>query len=134
MSDTNAVEMRGITKAFPGVVAHNKVDLEVRRGEILALVGENGAGKSTLMNLLYGLLHPDEGEILIDGKPAHIGGPGDPIAQGIGMVHQHFMLIPVFPVGENVMLGREPVSRPGFYDPAQARQETGEPTKLQDLP
>src|SRR5258708_13844389 len=115
MSDTNAVEMRGITKAFPGVVANNKVDLEVRRGEILALVGENGAGKSTLMNLLYGLLHPDECEILIDGKPAHIAAPRDATAQGIGMVNQHFMLIPVFTVGENGMLGREPLSGPGFY-------------------
>ncbi len=133
MSDTNAVEMRGITKAFPGVVANNKVDLEVRRGEILALVGENGAGKSTLMNLLYGLLHPDEGEILIDGKPAHIGGPRDAIAQGIGMVHQHFMLIPVFTVGENVMLGREPVSGPGFYDHGRARKEIDELTKRYGL-
>ena len=133
MSDTNAVEMRGITKAFPGVVANNKVDLEVRKGEILALVGENGAGKSTLMNLLYGLLHPDEGEILIDGKPAHIGGPRDAIAQGIGMVHQHFMLIPVFTVGENVMLGREPVSGPGFYDHGRARKEIDELTKRYGL-
>ena len=133
MSDTNAVEMRGITKAFPGVVANNKVDLEVRKGEILALVGENGAGKSTLMNLLYGLLHPDEGEILIDGKLAHIGGPRDAIAQGIGMVHQHFMLIPVFTVGENVMLGREPVSGPGFYDHARARKEIDELTKRYGL-
>src|SRR5260370_42607593 len=96
MSDTNAVEMRGITKAFPGVVANNKADLEVRKGEILALVGENGAGKSTLMNLLYGLLHPDEGESLIDGKPAHIGGPRDAIAQGNGVGRQHLIRIPVF--------------------------------------
>jgi simple sugar transport system ATP-binding protein len=133
MSDTNAVEMRGITKAFPGVVANSKVDLEVRAGEIHALVGENGAGKTTLMNLLYGLLHPDEGEILIDGKPAHIGGARDAIAHGIGMVHQHFMLIPVFTVGENVMLGREPVSGPGFYDHARARKEIDELTKRYGL-
>jgi simple sugar transport system ATP-binding protein len=133
MSDPNAVEMRGITKAFPGVVANDKVDLEVRAGEIHALVGENGAGKTTLMNLLYGLLHPDEGEILIDGKPAHIGGARDAIAHGIGMVHQHFMLIPVFTVGENVMLGREPVSGPGFYDHARARKEIDELTKRYGL-
>jgi simple sugar transport system ATP-binding protein len=133
MTDPNAVEMRGITKAFPGVVANSKVDLEVRAGEIHALVGENGAGKTTLMNLLYGLLHPDEGEILIDGKPAHIGGARDAIAHGIGMVHQHFMLIPVFTVGENVMLGREPVSGPGFYDHARARKEIDELTKRYGL-
>ena len=133
MSDSLAVEMRGITKAFPGVVANSKVDLEVRTGEIHALVGENGAGKTTLMNLLYGLLHPDEGEILIDGKPAHIGGPRDAIGHGIGMVHQHFMLIPVFTVGENVMLGREPVTGPGFYDHGRARKEIAALTKRYGL-
>src|SRR6202022_702984 len=133
MNESLAVEMRGITKAFPGVVANNKVDLEVRQGEILALVGENGAGKSTLMNLLYGLLHPDEGEILIDGKPAHIGGPRDAIALGIGMVHQHFMLIPVFTVGENVMLGREPVIAGGLYDHARARAEIATLTRQYGL-
>ena len=119
----NAVEMRGITRAFPGVVANDHVDLTVRAGEIHALVGENGAGKSTLMNILYGLVHRDTGEILVDGKPARIEGPRDAIARGIGMVHQHFMLIPVFSVGENIMLGREPVSGPGFYDRAKARAE-----------
>ncbi len=119
----NAVEMRGITKRFPGVVANDKVDFAVRTGEIHALVGENGAGKSTLMNVLYGLIHLDEGQILIDGKPANISGPRDAIAHGIGMVHQHFMLIPVFTVGENVMLGREPVTGPDFYDRAKAREE-----------
>jgi simple sugar transport system ATP-binding protein len=133
MTEPIAVEMKGMTKAFPGVVANNKVDLEVRSGEIHALVGENGAGKTTLMNLLYGLLHPDEGAIFIDGKPVHIGGPRDAIAHGIGMVHQHFMLIPVFTVGENVMLGREPVSGPGFYDHARARQEIAELTKRYGL-
>ena len=118
-----AVEMRGITKQFPGVLANDEVDLAVHAGEIHALVGENGAGKSTLMNVLYGLVHADSGEILIDGKPAHIGGARDAIAHGIGMVHQHFMLIPVFTVGENVMLGREPVTGPDFYDRAKARAE-----------
>ncbi len=115
--------MRGITKRFPGVIANDRVDFAVRKGEIHALVGENGAGKTTLMNVLYGLIHLDDGEILIDGKPANIGGPRDAIVHGIGMVHQHFMLIPVFTVGENVMLGREPVTGPDFYDRAKAREE-----------
>src|ERR1700730_7505482 len=122
-SEKLAVEMRGITKAWPGVVANDHVDLSVRAGEIHALVGENGAGKSTLMNILYGLIHPDSGEILVNGKPARIGGARDAIDLGIGMVHQHFMLIPVFTVGENVMLGREPVAPGGFYDRAKARKE-----------
>jgi general nucleoside transport system ATP-binding protein len=115
--------MRGITKAWPGVIANNGVDLTVRAGEVHALVGENGAGKSTLMNILYGLIHPDAGEILINGTPARITGARDAIAYGIGMVHQHFMLIPVFSVGENVMLGREPVTGGAFYDHARARKE-----------
>jgi ABC-type uncharacterized transport system ATPase subunit len=118
--------MRGITRAFPGVVANDHVDLTVRPGEIQALVGENGAGKTTLMNILYGLVHPDSGEILIDGKPVHIGGPRDAISRGIGMVHQHFMLIPVFSVGENIMLGREPVTGPDFFDRERARTEIAE--------
>ena len=122
-SERVAVEMRGITKAWPGVVANDHVDLSVRAGEIHALVGENGAGKSTLMNILYGLVHSDSGEIVINGKPARISGPRDAIALGIGMVHQHFMLIPVFTVGENIMLGREPVAGPGFYDYGRARKE-----------
>jgi simple sugar transport system ATP-binding protein len=130
---TNALEMRGITKAFPGVVANNQVDFTVRAGEIHALVGENGAGKTTLMNVLYGLVHADSGEILIDGKAARISGPRDAIALGIGMVHQHFMLIPVFTVGENVMLGREPVTGPGFYDRTKAREEIAELTRKYGL-
>ncbi len=129
----NAVEMRGTTKEFPGVIANDKVDFAVRPGEIHALVGENGAGKSTLMNVLYGLVHADSGEILIDGKPAHIGGARDAIAHGIGMVHQHFMLIPVFTVGENVMLGREPVTGPGFYNRAKAREEIAALTRKYGL-
>ncbi|HYR48531.1 MAG TPA: ABC transporter ATP-binding protein, partial [Candidatus Polarisedimenticolia bacterium] len=128
-----AVEMRGITKAFPGVVANDHVDLDVRAGEIHALVGENGAGKSTLMNILYGLIHPDSGEILINGAPAKIGGPRDAIASGIGMVHQHFMLIPVFTVGENIMLGREPVVAGGIYDTAKARRDIQEMTRKYGL-
>ena len=128
-----AVEMRGITKAYPGVVANDKVDFAVRSGEIHALVGENGAGKTTLMNVLYGLVHLDAGEILIDGKPARIGGPRDAITLGIGMVHQHFMLIPVFTVGENVMLGREPVSGPDLYNHTKAREEIATMTRKYGL-
>jgi ABC-type uncharacterized transport system ATPase subunit len=128
-----AVEMRGITKAFPGVVANDHVDLDVRAGEIHALVGENGAGKTTLMNILYGLIHPDSGEILINGAPVKIGGPRDAIASGIGMVHQHFMLIPVFTVGENIMLGREPVVVGGIYDNAKARRDIQEMTRKYGL-
>src|SRR5438105_8273130 len=118
-----AVEMRGITKAWPGVVANDQVNLDVRKGEIHAVVGENGAGKTTLMNVLYGLVRRDSGEILINGKPARIAGARDAIALGIGMVHQHFMLIPVFTVGENIMLGREPVTQGDFYDRGRARDE-----------
>ena len=128
-----AVEMRGITKQFPGVLANDRVDLTVRQGEVHALVGENGAGKTTLMNILYGLVHSDSGEILINGKPAHIAGPRDAIALGIGMVHQHFMLIPVFSVGENIMLGREPVTGPDFYDRTRARAEINQLTKRYGL-
>jgi general nucleoside transport system ATP-binding protein len=128
-----AVEMRRITKQFPGVLANDQVDFEVRAGEIHALVGENGAGKSTLMNILYGLIKPDSGEILVDGKPASLQGPRDAIRHGIGMVHQHFMLIPVFSVHENVVLGREPVRTLGLYDQAQARAEIRELTRAYGL-
>jgi general nucleoside transport system ATP-binding protein len=133
MSEELAVDLRGITKQFPGVLANDHVDFSVRKGEIHALVGENGAGKSTLMNELYGLVHPDSGEIYINGKQAHIGEPRDAIRLGIGMVHQHFMLIPVFTVGENIMLGREPVSGPDFYDRAHARTEINQLTKRYGL-
>jgi simple sugar transport system ATP-binding protein len=128
-----AVEMRGIVKVFPGVAANDHVDLEVRQGEIHALVGENGAGKSTLMNILYGLIKADAGEILIQGKPAPMQGPRDAIRHGIGMVHQHFMLIPVFTVGENVVLGSEPVRPGGFYDHAVARNAIEDLTKRYGL-
>jgi general nucleoside transport system ATP-binding protein len=116
------VELRGITKRFPGVVACDGVDLSVDTGEVHALLGENGAGKSTLMNVLFGLYRPDEGEILLDGQPLHARSPADAIAAGIGMVHQHFMLVPVFTVAENVMLGVEPTDRFGGIERDEARQ------------
>ncbi len=108
MSEDNIIlEAKGITKQFPGVLANDKVNFNLRKGEIHALLGENGAGKSTLMSVLYGLYRPDDGEILINGNPVAIHSPNDSIALGIGMVHQHFMLIPVFTVAENIMLGDE---------------------------
>ena len=105
------LELRGITKRFGSLVANDHIDLTVEPGEIRALLGENGAGKTTLMNVLYGLMQPDEGEILVDGKPVSIRSPKDAIAARIGMVHQHFMLVPVFTVAENVTLGQERTRR-----------------------
>ena len=104
MDERLALELRGITKRFPGVVANDGVSFDLRPGEVHALLGENGAGKSTLMNILYGLYRPDEGEIVVDGRPVVMHSPGDAIEQGIGMVHQHFMLIPVMTVAENIVL------------------------------
>jgi simple sugar transport system ATP-binding protein len=115
------VELRGITKRFPGVVANQGVDLSVQAGEVLALLGENGAGKSTLMNMLYGLYRPDEGQILVDGAEVTFRSPADAIAAGIGMVHQHFMLVPVFTVTENLMLGNESTRGLGQLDVRAAR-------------
>src|SRR6187399_523415 len=102
------LELKGITKRFPGIVANDGVDFDLRRGEVHALLGENGAGKSTLMNVLYGLYQPDEGEILVKGEPVRFHSPKDAINRGIGMVHQHFMLIPVMTVAENIVLANEP--------------------------
>ncbi|MEW5722085.1 MAG: ABC transporter ATP-binding protein [Thermodesulfobacteriota bacterium] len=118
-----ALEMRGITKAFPGVLANDRVDLRVERGRIHALLGENGAGKTTLMNVLYGLLQPDAGRILRHGRPVEISNPRDAIALGLGMVHQHFTLVPVMTVAENVVLGREPVRRGGWLDLDRAAEK-----------
>lgn len=120
------LELRGITKRFPGVLANDRIDLDVAEGEIHALLGENGAGKTTLMNILYGLYRADEGEILIDGVPAAFDSPRDAIAAGIGMVHQHFMLIPVFSVTENVMLGVEETGALGLLDRREARRRVEE--------
>ena len=119
------LELRGITKRFGDLVANDAIDLVVEPGEIHALLGENGAGKSTLMNVLYGLYQPDEGEILIDDEPVTFSGPGDAMRAGIGMVHQHFMLIPVFTVAENVELGHER-TRIGFLNRRAARREVRE--------
>jgi general nucleoside transport system ATP-binding protein len=115
LTTTPVLEVRHITKRFPGVVANENVNLKLHRGEILALLGENGAGKSTLMNIVYGLYQPTAGEILVDGKPVTMGSPNDAIALGIGMVHQHFQLVPPMTVAENIMLGSETVKN-GLLD------------------
>ena len=120
------LELRGITKRFPGVLANDDVTLTARSGKVLALIGENGAGKSTLMNVLSGLYRPDGGEIIIDGVVQQFKDPGDAIKAGIGMVHQHFMLVPVFSVYENVVLGVEPIRGPGVMDRKRARTEVKE--------
>jgi general nucleoside transport system ATP-binding protein len=120
------LELRGITKRFPGVVANDSVDFDLRKGEVHALLGENGAGKSTLMNVLYGLYRPDEGEILINGKPAELGSPKASIENGVGMVHQHFMLIPVMTVAENIVLATEPVHTGVLLDYAVAEKRVQE--------
>jgi simple sugar transport system ATP-binding protein len=116
------LELRGITKRFPGVVANDNVNLSLNTGEVLSLIGENGAGKSTLMSVLYGMYKPDEGEIVIDGTPLVFTSPADAIAAGIGMVHQHFMLVPVFTVAENVVLGVEPTGALGKLNIDEARR------------
>jgi simple sugar transport system ATP-binding protein len=121
-----ALEMRGITKRYPGVLANDHIDLDVRPGEIHALLGENGAGKTTLMNVLYGLARPDEGEILLDGEALTLSGPADAIARGISMVHQHFMLIPVLSVAENLVLGAETMNGPVFLDRKEANRRIAE--------
>lgn len=127
------LQLTGITKQFPGVLANDHINLTLNKGEILALLGENGAGKSTLMNILYGLYQPDEGEILVNGEKITIHSPTDAIKAGIGMVHQHFMLIPVFTVTENVMLGSEPVKAGDFLDRAKTAAKIREISKQYKL-
>jgi simple sugar transport system ATP-binding protein len=128
MEDGQAMklELRDMTKRFGPVVANDRVSLTVEPGQIHALLGENGAGKSTLMNLLYGLYKPDDGRILLDGKDVAFSNPGEAMAAGIGMVHQHFMLVPVFSVAENVVLGNEPSTRIGSLDLDTARERVNE--------
>src|SRR3954453_18052580 len=125
MAEAPLLELRGITKRFPGVLANDQVSFDLRTGEVHALLGENGAGKSTLMNILYGLYSPDEGEILLNGKPLHLGSPHAAIDAGIGMVHQHFMLIPVMTVAENIVLAAEP-KKGVLLDRAGAEQRVTE--------
>ncbi len=127
------VGLRGITKRFGPVVANDNVNLTIRGGEVLGLLGENGAGKSTLMNVLCGLYHQDEGEILIDGQPVTFAGPADSINAGIGMVHQHFMLVPVFTVAENVVLGVEPTGHFDHLDLDRARAQVREINEIYGL-
>ncbi len=132
MSDENDTVLKasGITKQFPGVLANDQVDFDLRRGEVHALLGENGAGKSTLMNILYGLYKADAGEILVNGVPMHLSSPKDAIKHGIGMVHQHFMLIPVFSVTENIMLGSETAHRKNKTESVFATLDRKEVAKI----
>jgi simple sugar transport system ATP-binding protein len=120
------LELHGITKRFPGVLANDHIDFDLRNGEVHALLGENGAGKSTLMSILYGLYHPDEGEIAIHGEKVSISSPKEAIERGIGMVHQHFMLIPVMTVAENIILASEPTRAGIVLDYAAARARVQE--------
>src|ERR671931_2704282 len=125
MDETPVLELRGITKQFPGVLANDHIDFDLRNREVHALLGENGAGKSTLMNILYGLYSADEGEIVVNGMPVSFSSPHDAIARGIGMVHQHFMLIPVMTVTENIVLAAEPRKGP-LLDMDAATEKVGE--------
>ena len=117
-----SLELRGITKTFGSFTANDSINLKVETGQIHAILGENGAGKSTLMNIVYGLLKADSGEILIDGKTVNISDPSDALSAGIGMVHQHFMLVPVFSVAENIMLGHEKFNKFRVLDLDEARK------------
>ena len=120
-----AVELRGITKTFGSVTANKDVNLTIRRGEILALLGENGSGKTTLMNMLSGIYYPDEGQIFIDGKEVSIGSPREAFDYGIGMIHQHYRLVDVMTATENIILG---LKEPGRLNLNAAAESTAAPT------
>src|SRR5436309_13134807 len=128
------LEARGIVQRFGGLIANDHVDLQLYPGEVLALLGENGAGKTTLMNVLYGLTGPDEGEILLDGQPVKFDSPRQAIARGIGMVHQHFMLVPPLTVAENLMLGAETTVGLGVLDTKSVRNRVRELSTSYGLP
>ena len=132
MEEKYAIEMLGITKRFPGIIANDNITLRLRKGEIHALLGENGAGKSTLMSVLFGLYQAEEGEIRKDGKPVRIKNPNDATALGIGMVHQHFKLVECFSVLDNIILGIEP-NRLGFLQKSKARKKVLELSKKYGL-
>ena len=129
MSQTNAIELRGITKRFGSIVANNNVNMDARRGEILAILGENGSGKTTLMNMISGIYFPDEGQIFIGGKEVIIKSPKDAFAHGIGMIHQHFKLVDVFTAAENVVLGL----KDGGCTPEEAAAQAEEACRREGL-
>src|SRR5512136_939126 len=132
-SMSTAIKMVGITKSFPGTLANDKIDFDVKEGEVHSLLGENGAGKTVLMSILYGLYKPDEGQIFVKGKEVKIDSPAKAISLGIGMVHQHFMLVPSLTVAENIVLGKEPQKHRFLLDTSEAIEATLELSKKYGL-